>query len=86
MSHLFIFCSVFLFLKCFLFQGRDGFTTTSKTQVENLEEDYIFMAVGLWNNMVSSTTNTVAYWTVWVLGSNSTLTRLSSKEGGEERI
>ncbi|XP_063184728.1 phospholipase B1, membrane-associated [Chroicocephalus ridibundus] len=32
--------------------GRDGFITTSKTQVEALEEDYIFMAVGLWNNMM----------------------------------
>ncbi|XP_069708716.1 phospholipase B1, membrane-associated [Phaenicophaeus curvirostris] len=32
--------------------GRDGFITTSKTQVETLEEDYTFMAVGLWNNMM----------------------------------
>ncbi|KAM9297857.1 phospholipase B1, membrane-associated [Morus bassanus] len=32
--------------------GRDGFVTTSKTQVETLEEDYTFMAVGLWNNMM----------------------------------
>ncbi|XP_013799269.2 phospholipase B1, membrane-associated [Apteryx mantelli] len=31
---------------------RDGFRTMSKTQVEILEEDYIFMAVGLWNNML----------------------------------
>ncbi|XP_074720943.1 phospholipase B1, membrane-associated [Strix uralensis] len=33
-------------------RGRDGFITTSKTQVETLEEEYIFMAVGLWNNMM----------------------------------
>ncbi|GAB0187298.1 phospholipase B1, membrane-associated [Grus japonensis] len=33
-------------------QGRDGFITTSKTQLEALEEDYTFMAVGLWNNML----------------------------------
>nr|XP_009674588.1 PREDICTED: phospholipase B1, membrane-associated [Struthio camelus australis] len=32
--------------------GRDGFNTMSKTQVEILEEDYIFMALGLWNNMM----------------------------------
>ncbi|XP_039916279.1 phospholipase B1, membrane-associated isoform X2 [Hirundo rustica] len=31
--------------------GKDGLITTSKTQVEILEE-YIFMAVGLWNNML----------------------------------
>ncbi|KAL2306065.1 hypothetical protein Nmel_003967, partial [Mimus melanotis] len=31
--------------------GKDDLTTTSKTQVEILE-DYIFMAVGLWNNMM----------------------------------
>ncbi|KAM9241337.1 phospholipase B1, membrane-associated [Leptosomus discolor] len=31
--------------------GRDGFITTSKTEVETLE-DYTFMAVGLWNNMM----------------------------------
>ncbi|XP_014805943.1 PREDICTED: phospholipase B1, membrane-associated [Calidris pugnax] len=31
---------------------RDGFVTTSQTQAENQEEDYIFMAVGLWNNMM----------------------------------
>lgn len=55
--------SVLSWSKCFLFQGRDGFITTSKTRVETLEEDYTFMAVGLWNNMVSSTTDTVAYWT-----------------------
>ncbi|KAI1240634.1 Phospholipase B1, partial [Lamprotornis superbus] len=33
------------------YQGKDDLTTTSKTQVEILE-DYIFMAVGLWNNMM----------------------------------
>ncbi|KAM6432625.1 phospholipase B1, membrane-associated [Rhynochetos jubatus] len=32
--------------------SRDGFITTSKTQLETLEEDYTFMAVGLWNNMM----------------------------------
>ncbi|XP_037261739.1 phospholipase B1, membrane-associated [Falco rusticolus] len=32
--------------------GKDGFVTTSKTQEETLEEDYTFMAVGLWNNMM----------------------------------
>ncbi|PKU48823.1 phospholipase membrane-associated [Limosa lapponica baueri] len=32
--------------------GRDGFITASQTQAENQEEDYIFMAVGLWNNMM----------------------------------
>ncbi|XP_064504502.1 phospholipase B1, membrane-associated [Pseudopipra pipra] len=31
--------------------GKDSLTTTSKTQVKTLE-DYIFMAVGLWNNMM----------------------------------
>ncbi|XP_071433161.1 phospholipase B1, membrane-associated isoform X2 [Pithys albifrons albifrons] len=31
--------------------GTDGWTTTLKTQVETLE-DYIYMAVGLWNNMM----------------------------------
>lgn len=52
----------FLMLKCFVFQGRGSFITTSKVQTETLEEDYASMAVGLWNNMVSSTTG-VAYWT-----------------------
>lgn len=46
----------------FLFQGKDGLITTSKTQVEILE-DCNFVAVGLWNNMVSSTTETVSCWT-----------------------
>ncbi|KAM6280429.1 phospholipase B1, membrane-associated [Porphyrio hochstetteri] len=32
--------------------GRDGFITTSKTQLEALENYYTFMAVGLWNNML----------------------------------
>ncbi|XP_054253031.1 phospholipase B1, membrane-associated [Indicator indicator] len=32
--------------------GRDGFNTTSKTPGETLEEDYISMALGLWNNMM----------------------------------
>ncbi|XP_025976943.1 phospholipase B1, membrane-associated [Dromaius novaehollandiae] len=31
---------------------RDGFSAISETKVEILEEDYIFMAVGLWNNML----------------------------------
>ncbi|XP_008494803.2 phospholipase B1, membrane-associated [Calypte anna] len=31
--------------------GKDGFNTTLKTQIETLE-DYIFMTVGLWNNMM----------------------------------
>jgi len=54
---------VFSCSKCFLFQGSDGFVTTSEAQVETLEEYYTFMAVGLWNSMVSSTTDVVAYWT-----------------------
>ncbi|XP_065535529.1 phospholipase B1, membrane-associated isoform X2 [Lathamus discolor] len=32
--------------------GRDAFITTSKTQVETLEEVYTIMALGLWNNMM----------------------------------
>ncbi|XP_064014424.1 phospholipase B1, membrane-associated [Pogoniulus pusillus] len=32
--------------------GRDGFNTTSKTQEETLGEDYISIALGLWNNMM----------------------------------
>ncbi|KAJ7402320.1 hypothetical protein BTVI_87556 [Pitangus sulphuratus] len=32
-------------------QDKDGLTATSKTQMKTLE-DYIFMAVGLWNNMM----------------------------------
>ncbi|XP_061846104.1 phospholipase B1, membrane-associated [Colius striatus] len=32
--------------------GRNGFITTSKTQVETLEEHYTSLAVGLWNNMM----------------------------------
>lgn len=61
MSHLFT-QSLFSWSKCFLFQDRDDFTTTSKTKVEKLEEDYTFLSVALWNNMVSTTTDTVTYW------------------------
>ncbi|XP_010140270.1 PREDICTED: phospholipase B1, membrane-associated, partial [Buceros rhinoceros silvestris] len=32
--------------------GRDGFITTSKMEVETLEEYYTSIAVGLWNNMM----------------------------------
>ncbi|XP_072188552.1 phospholipase B1, membrane-associated [Excalfactoria chinensis] len=32
--------------------GRDGFFSTSKTQVETLEEDYTFMTLSLWKNMM----------------------------------
>ncbi|POI35882.1 hypothetical protein CIB84_000366, partial [Bambusicola thoracicus] len=32
--------------------SRDGFFSTSKTQVETLEEDYTFMALSLWKNML----------------------------------
>lgn len=46
-------------------QSRDGFFSTSKTQVETLEEHYAFMALSLWKNMVSSTTDFVAYWTYY---------------------
>ncbi|XP_068532735.1 phospholipase B1, membrane-associated isoform X2 [Anas acuta] len=31
---------------------RDDFTTTSKTKMEKLEEDYTFLSVALWNNMM----------------------------------
>lgn len=57
-------CVYVLLLLCFVMlsmisQSRDGFFSTSKTQVETLEEDYIFMALSLWKNMVSSTTDFV---------------------------
>ncbi|OXB72952.1 UNVERIFIED_CONTAM: hypothetical protein H355_001919 [Colinus virginianus] len=32
--------------------GRDSFFGTSKTQVETLEEDYTFMALSIWKNMM----------------------------------
>ncbi|XP_065487748.1 phospholipase B1, membrane-associated [Caloenas nicobarica] len=33
-------------------QGRSSSITTSKVQLETLEEDYTLMAMGLWNNMM----------------------------------
>lgn len=61
-SHLSILLIILWCSKYFLFQGKDDLITTSKTQVEILE-DCISMAVGLWNNMVSSTTESVSCWT-----------------------
>lgn len=60
-------------------------TTTSKTQVEILE-DYIFMVVGLWNNMVSSATETFLLNLVQTPGSSPAQARLSvaKRQGKEE--